>query len=168
MLDVRRSMLDVSSLGASRWNGSPRLQECFQVRLRRQLKSQNGFTSVASMGMTAGQQFRLGNPRPVFIAAHLNFGGRNNHDDNTISERFHGVNDSTMFPKACPYSERPSIGEASWSAVTCHRFESPRRSQQQQRGDQSRRLEKRRQVGALQKLAPPELICGRDNVGRVS
>ena len=91
-----RSDRQDKSIAERRWNGSPCLQECLQVRLRRLLKSQNSFASVASMCMTTGQQFRLGNPRPAFITAYLNLGGRNNHDADRISERPQLVNVSAV------------------------------------------------------------------------
>ena len=73
-------------------NRSPRLQKRFQVCLRRLLESQNSFTSVASMRMTTGQQFRLRDPHPAFIAAQLNLRSGNNHGRNTISEPFRTIN----------------------------------------------------------------------------
>jgi hypothetical protein len=59
------------------------------------LKSQNRLAAVASMRVATGQEFRLGDPRAIFVTPHLNLGNLNDHTVKNVSDCVGAVNSST-------------------------------------------------------------------------
>jgi hypothetical protein len=65
-------------------NRAPRVQQRFEMRLGRQLKTQNRFTAIAAMRVAARQQAGFGNPYSVLVLPRLDFRDRNDHSPGTI------------------------------------------------------------------------------------
>lgn len=60
-------------------DGAARVEQCFQMGLGGLLKAERGFTPVASVGVTARQEWRFGDPHAVCILADLHFREWNDH-----------------------------------------------------------------------------------------
>ena len=78
-------------------NRTPRFEQSFEVGLGSLLKIENGFASVASVSMTAGQQMGFGNPQAVFVAPRLDFRNGNYHVAKTITVLSEAVNALEIF-----------------------------------------------------------------------
>ena len=58
----------------------------FQMRLGGLLESKGGLATVAPVRVAAGQQSGFGNPHAVFVLSELQFGERNNHRGQTLTQ----------------------------------------------------------------------------------
>jgi hypothetical protein len=70
----------------SSWDGASGFEERLQMSFGGLLKTQGRFAPVASVGMAAGKQRRLGNPHAIFILTELHFGERNNHRGEMVNQ----------------------------------------------------------------------------------
>ena len=68
-----------------RGNGASGFKQRFQMRFGGLLKTKGGFTPVAALCVTTGQQQRFGDPHAVFILTKLHFRERNNHSGRKLT-----------------------------------------------------------------------------------